>query len=191
MSDLTPTPTGSSAPPPRPRTSGWVKLGTGLAVIGAEITESVLHPEVAEGLAIADVAIPLIVGLILFITIVRGSRETVERIFRLLRWITNRPEPTAPGSPTNSQPSAAAAEHPSAQITVTSPALPTDAGPSAADHLRALQAPALREFDVPLEEGLSRAQASTAFEEGGLDPRSLGLKVVIFPSRPRPTVTAV
>jgi hypothetical protein len=84
------------APPRRPRTSGWVGLGTSLAVIGAEITESVLHPKVAEGLAIADVAIPLIAASILFITIVWGSPETVDRVFRLLRWIANRPEPAAP-----------------------------------------------------------------------------------------------
>ena len=93
MSDLTPRPVGSATPPPRPRTSGWVKLGTGLAVIGAEITESVLHPAAAEAVGIADTAIPLIVGLILFTTIVRGSPETVERVFRLLRWIANRPGP--------------------------------------------------------------------------------------------------
>ena len=178
MSDLTPGPIGSSAPPPRPRASGWVKLGTGLTVIGAEITESVLHPEVAEGLAIADVAIPLIVGLILLILIVRGSPETVERVFRLLRWITNRPEPTAPGSPENSQSPAEAAEHPSAQITVISPALSTNADPSAEDGLIALQAATLHQFDVPLEQGLSPAQASAPFKEHGLDPRSLGLRVV-------------
>lgn len=81
MSDLTPRPASSATPPSPPRTPGWVKLGTGLAVIGAEITESVLHPAAAEALGIADAAIPLIVGLILFTTIVRGSPQTTERIF--------------------------------------------------------------------------------------------------------------
>jgi hypothetical protein len=155
-----------------------VKLGTGLAVIGAEITESVLHPEVAEGLAIADAAIPLIVGLILFTTIVRGSTETVDRIFRLLRWITNRPEPAAPGS-SGSQSSAAAAEHPSAQAAAAGigPVPSANPGPSADSDLIARQAATLREFDVPPEQGLSRAQASAAFKKHGLDPRAFGFWV--------------
>jgi hypothetical protein len=112
VSDLMP---GSGGPPRRPRTSSWMKLGTAMAVIGAEITDGVLHPAAAEALEIADAVIPLILGLILFTTIVRGSPETVERIFRLLRWIANRPEPTGPDAP-GSQP-AAAAENLSAQIT--------------------------------------------------------------------------
>ena len=178
MSELTPGPAASAAPPPRSRTSGWVKLGTGLAVIGAQITESVLHPEVAEALAIADAAIPLIVGLILFTTIVRGSTETVERVFRLLRWITNRPEPTAPGSLTSSQSPAAAAEHPSAQITASiGPISSANPGPSAGNDPIARQAATLHEFDVPAEQGLSRAQASAAFKKHGLDPRSCGFWV--------------
>jgi hypothetical protein len=94
---------------------GWVKLGTGLAVVGAQITESVLHPTAALALGIADAAIPLIVGLILFTTIVWGRSETVERAFRLLRWIANRPEPGAPDRPSSQSP--ASAEHPSAGIT--------------------------------------------------------------------------
>jgi hypothetical protein len=48
-------------------------------------------------LAAADVIVPLTVGLVLLAAILRGSNETYERVFRLLRWITNRPEPPAPG----------------------------------------------------------------------------------------------
>jgi hypothetical protein len=174
MPDLTPRPASSATPPSPPRTPGWVKLGTGLAVIGAEITESVLHPAAAEALGIADAAIPLIVGLILFTTIVRGSPQTAERIFRLLRWIANRPEPTAPGSPSSQSP-AAAAEHPSAQETAgISPAPSANPAPSAGNDLTARQAAALHEFDVPPQQGLSRAQASAAFEKHGMDPRSFG-----------------
>jgi len=90
-----------------------VKLGTGLAVIGAESAVSILHPAAAVGLAIAVVAIPLIVGLILFTTILLGSSASVERVFRLLRWIANRPESAAPGSSGSQSPTTA--EHPSAQ----------------------------------------------------------------------------
>lgn len=111
-------------------TPGWVKLGTGLAAIGAELTESILHPAAAEALGIADAAIPLIVGVVLYTTIVRGSPETVERVFRLLRWISNRPDPPAPGS--SSSQSSAAAEHPSAQKTAdTGPAPSATPGLSA------------------------------------------------------------
>jgi hypothetical protein len=164
-------------PKPRPRTPGRAQTLLGLAVIGADITESVLHPAVAEGLAIAEVAIPLFLGLILFTTIVGGSRETVERVFRLLRWITNRPEPTAPSSP-SSQSSAPAAEHPSAQTTAGIGLAPSaNQGPSADNDLIARQAATLHEFDAPPEQGLSRAQASAAFKKHGLDPRSVGFWV--------------
>ena len=174
MPDLTPRPPSSATPPSPPRTPGWVKLGTGLAVIGAEITESVLHPAAAEAEQIAAAAIPLIVGLILFTTIVRGSPQTTERIFRLLRWIANRPEPTAPDSPSSQSP-AAAAEHPSAHITAgISPAPSANPAPSAGNDLTARQAAALHQFDVPPQQGLSRAQASAAFTKHGIDPRSFG-----------------
>jgi hypothetical protein len=42
------------------------------------------------------------------------------------------------------------------------------------DDLYERQAAALREFDVPPERGLSRAEASAAFKKHGLDPRSSG-----------------
>jgi hypothetical protein len=42
------------------------------------------------------------------------------------------------------------------------------------DDLQERQAAALREFDVPPDRGLSRAEASAAFKKHGLDPRSSG-----------------
>lgn len=176
MSDPTPEAAGST-PPPRPRTPGWVKLLLGLAAIGADVTESILHPEVAAALAIAEVAIPVIVGLIVFTTIVLGSQETADRVFRLLRWIRNHPEPLTPGS-SSSQSPAGAAEHTSAQVTVgISPAGPVNPSPSASSDLIARQAAMLYEFDIPSEQGLNRDLASTAFKKYGLDPRSLGVWV--------------
>jgi hypothetical protein len=100
MPDQTIRPEGPVAPPPRPQTSVWAKIaGPGLAVIGTEITVGVLHPKAAESIAIADAAVPVIAALVLFTVIVRGSEQTVSRVFRLLRWVCNRPEPTAPDSP--------------------------------------------------------------------------------------------
>ena len=55
-----------------------------------------LHPAIWEALGAADAVIPVIVALILLTAILRGSNETCERVFRLLRWIANRPEPPAP-----------------------------------------------------------------------------------------------
>jgi hypothetical protein len=178
MADQTPGPAGSAAAPPRPRTSGWVKLGAGLAVIGAQVAEGVLHPEMAEALEISDVAIPLITGLIVFATVVWGSRETVDRVFRLLRWVANRPEPATPESPASSEPAVAAAEDPLARMTATiGPVSPASPDPSSGNDLSARHAATLHEFDVPPEQGLSREQASAAFKEHGLDPRSFGFWV--------------
>lgn len=105
MSNPTPTaivppPDGpqSPVPPAWHRSSSWAKLVTGLAVAAAEAVADYLHPGLAEALAIADVAIPVILLLILFAVVVLGSHQTCDRVFRLLRWITNRPEPTAPDS---------------------------------------------------------------------------------------------
>ncbi len=93
-------------PARRPAGTAWVKLGTGLTVSTAGITEGVLHPATAVGLAIAAVVIPLIAGLILLTAILRGSSATVDRVFRLLRWIANRPDPDASGSSSSQSPSA-------------------------------------------------------------------------------------
>jgi hypothetical protein len=114
MSDVRPPaiiPAAVSPPGPEPstrnRAAGWAKLGTGLGIIAAEAAEEALHPGLAEALAIADLAIPAVTLLIVFAVIIRGSQQTCERVFRLLRWITNRPEPAAP------EPAASAAASPS------------------------------------------------------------------------------
>lgn len=86
-------------PPTRHRAAGWTKLGTGLVILAGEAAEGTLHPAMADALAIADVAIPVACMLVVFAVITRGSEQTCERVFRLLRWMTNRPEPPAPGSP--------------------------------------------------------------------------------------------
>jgi hypothetical protein len=79
-------------PDQAPRT-GWAKLCTGLAIAAFELVSDCLHPEVTEILVIADLAIPVITFVVLLIIIARSKEQTCERIFRLLRWIVNRPEP--------------------------------------------------------------------------------------------------
>jgi hypothetical protein len=72
------------------------RLGAIAAIFSAEGIEGYLHPAFGEALAAADVIIPATVLLVLLAAILRGSTETCERVFRLLRWIANRPEPPAP-----------------------------------------------------------------------------------------------
>ena len=148
MSDLKTGPANSAEPPPRPRTSGWAKFGAGLAVVAAEIIESLLHPAAAEPLEIADAALPLIAGLILFITVVRGSAETVERVFRLLRWVRSSPEPPAPDIRISLPPATAEDSCPRTTAAVI-PALGADPVSSPDGELDARQTAALRRFAVP------------------------------------------
>jgi hypothetical protein len=70
--------------------------GAVAAFLSAEGAAGYLHPALGEALAAADVIIPAIVLLVLLAAILRGSTETCDRAFRLLRWIANRPEPPAP-----------------------------------------------------------------------------------------------
>ena len=88
--------TGQDAPPPSGarRTARWPVIRAGAGVL-SEGMAGYLHPVLGEALAAADVIVPLAVGLILLAAILRGSSETCERAFRLLRWITDRPEPPA------------------------------------------------------------------------------------------------
>lgn len=75
----------------------WRAIGAGAGVLGGESLACYLHPVLGAVLAAADTFVPLAIALILLIAILRGSTQTCERVFRLLRWITNRPEPPAPG----------------------------------------------------------------------------------------------
>jgi len=79
-----------------PPSIGW-KLGVGLSTFGAEGATYYLRPALGAALAAADVIVPLIMAVVLLTAILRGGSETCERVFRLLRWVTNRPELPAPG----------------------------------------------------------------------------------------------
>ncbi len=75
----------------------WRALGTAAGVLGGEGLTSYLHPALGEILAAADIIIPLAIAVVLLASILCGSSQTCERVFRLLRWIANRPEPPVPG----------------------------------------------------------------------------------------------
>ena len=90
---------GQAGRPPggRPRAL-WRATGAGAGVLGGQGVAGYLHPVLGEALAAADVIIPLAIAVILLFAILRGSSQTCERVFRLLRWIANRPEPPTPGA---------------------------------------------------------------------------------------------
>jgi hypothetical protein len=64
--------------------------------LSTEALFSLTHPWIGEILTIAQIMIPLIGALVLLIILLWGSDERCDRVFRLLRWATNRPEPAAP-----------------------------------------------------------------------------------------------
>jgi hypothetical protein len=89
---------GGRAPVP------WRALIAGTGIFGGEGAAEVVHPALGAALAAADVIGPLAIALIMLAAILLGSDETVERVFRLLRWVANRPEPAAPPAETKPDP---------------------------------------------------------------------------------------
>jgi hypothetical protein len=77
----------------------WRSLGAGAGLAATEGLAGYLHPAIGEVLAVTDVIAPVLIAFILLAAILLGSGETVERVFRLLRWVANRPEPATPMPP--------------------------------------------------------------------------------------------
>lgn len=73
-----------------------------VGILSAETTIAWLHPAGAEAVALTGIGGTLLVILIALATTILGSSQTCERVFRLLRWLANRPEP--PGPDTAQQP---------------------------------------------------------------------------------------
>lgn len=93
---MTPVTTRKAAKAKKPSPLRGRILGTGVGVLGSEGVAGILHPALGEALAAADVAVSLAIVMVLLAAVLRGSDQTCDRVFRLLRWITNRPEPAAP-----------------------------------------------------------------------------------------------
>jgi hypothetical protein len=70
----------------------WRALGLGLSAIGGTAAAYYSHPLVGQAIVICETA----AAMITVATALFGSETTSERAFRLLRWLTNRPEPDAP-----------------------------------------------------------------------------------------------
>jgi hypothetical protein len=69
----------------------WRALGLGSSAIGGIATAYYSHPLVGLAIVICVASVAVIIGTALF-----GSSTRSDRAFRLLRWLTNRPEPAAP-----------------------------------------------------------------------------------------------
>jgi hypothetical protein len=78
--------------------TGW-RIGAGASALGVEGVAGYHFPVLGAVLAGVDVLVPVAVASVLLTAILRGSNETCDRVFRLLRWIAGRPEPPAPGPP--------------------------------------------------------------------------------------------
>jgi hypothetical protein len=74
------------------RASRAITLGAG--PLAASFTAMLAHPVLGMIVMIAD----LIVGITLLGFIVYGTHEQVDRVFRFLRWLRDRPEPPTPGN---------------------------------------------------------------------------------------------
>jgi len=73
----------------------WRTAGISLTSLGTPIGIGVADPLLGSMAFVLELAVALtIIGTALF-----GSQAISERAFRILRWITNRPEPPAPAAP--------------------------------------------------------------------------------------------
>jgi hypothetical protein len=83
-----------AGPPPNGRRVPWRTAGIGLTSLGTPIGVGVADPLIGQ----IAIAIELAVALTVIGTALFGSQALSERAFRLLRWITNRPEPPSPAA---------------------------------------------------------------------------------------------
>jgi hypothetical protein len=76
---------------------GMRRRGIGLGILSAEGVIAWFHPVGAIALALTATGGTLLVALIVMMAVILGNNQICERVFRLLRWAANRPEPSAPG----------------------------------------------------------------------------------------------
>lgn len=93
---------GQNPMPPRGRATvpmlRAIAVAGPLAVAGAGGFVNPPLRTVTMAIDLTAVAVVLVVLLVLMIVIVFGSDQRCNRVFRLLRWLANRPEPPAPDS---------------------------------------------------------------------------------------------
>jgi hypothetical protein len=77
--------------------TGMWRKGISFGILSAEGTIAWFHPANAMAVALTAMGGALLITLIVMMAIVPGNNQTCERVFRLLRWAANRPEPFALG----------------------------------------------------------------------------------------------
>jgi hypothetical protein len=83
--------------------TGMRRRGISLGVLSAEGTIAWFHPADAMAVALTAMGGTLLVTLIVMMAVILGNDQSCERVFRLLRWTANRPEPFTLGQETNSR----------------------------------------------------------------------------------------
>jgi hypothetical protein len=73
-----------------------IGLVLGPGGIAGEWTAGRLHFVAGEILAAAIIIVPLLTGTILVMVVVFGGTKSSDRVFRLLRWFSDKEEPPAP-----------------------------------------------------------------------------------------------
>lgn len=86
----------SGDPGPRPEPSRGMQVSrmakATLGILGGEGVTYYLNPAIGKALAVTLIVLAiLLVGVVVF-----GGQDRCDRVFRLLRWLANRPEPPAP-----------------------------------------------------------------------------------------------
>jgi hypothetical protein len=74
--------------------TGIRRRGISLGALSAEGAVAWFHPADAMAIALTGVGGTLLVTLIVITAVILGNDQTCERVFRLLRWAANRPEPS-------------------------------------------------------------------------------------------------
>lgn len=93
---MTMTPTARPAPDRRSPLAPWRKPGLAAAMFAGPAGIGYVQPVLGAALAVIVVTITAATCITLLIAILRGTSETTERVFRLLRMISGRAEPPSP-----------------------------------------------------------------------------------------------
>jgi len=93
-------------------------IGLGAGTASAPFAAATLVPVLGAALLAAELAFVLMV----FGIAVYGTQERADRVFRLLRWLSGRPEPPAPTSLHENNPPRAPAHQPSEIVQLTADA---------------------------------------------------------------------
>ncbi len=67
-----------------------------LGVFGGECVTGYLHPALTAALAVADLVVGVSLAVLVIAVALFGHEDRCDRLYRLLRWLFNRPEPPAP-----------------------------------------------------------------------------------------------